>query len=68
MSQAPNDKQAMVPALKKITELPEELGVAEHLLGDTGFFSAANVAACEKAGIRECVKMLSAVFSKARPL
>ena len=51
VSQAPNDKQEIVPALKTITELPEQWGVAEHLLGDTGFFSAANVAACEKAGI-----------------
>jgi len=51
VSQAANDKKEIVPALKKIAELPEEWGAADHLLGDTGFFSAANVAACEKVGI-----------------
>lgn len=51
VSQAPNDKKEITPALKKIAKLPTELGTADNLLGDTGFFSAANVAACEKAGI-----------------
>ena len=51
VSQAPNDKKELVPALEKITELPAQLGAADNLLGDTGFFSAANTIACEKAGI-----------------
>jgi hypothetical protein len=37
--------------LGKIDALPEELGAAETLLADTGYFSAANVAACAAAGI-----------------
>ena len=47
VSQAPNDKQQLEPMLDKIAALPEELGKPECLLADTGYFSAANVAACE---------------------
>jgi len=50
--QAPNDKQQLEPMLGKIGALPEELGEAETLLADTGYFSTANVEACEQAGIR----------------
>src|SRR5271157_2355451 len=49
--QAPNDKQQIEPMLDKIGALPEALGEAETLLADTGYFSAANVEACDKAGI-----------------
>jgi transposase len=49
--QAPNDKQQAEPMLAKITALPEGLGKAETLLGDNGYFSEANVKACEAAGI-----------------
>ena len=53
--QAPNDKQQLEPMLGKIGALPEELGEAETLLADTGYFSAANVEACEKAGIEPLI-------------
>ena len=49
--QAPNDKNQVEPMLEKIEALPEALGEVEHLLEDTGYFSAGNVAACEKAGV-----------------
>ena len=49
--QAPNDKQQLEPMLNKIKALPEALGKAETLLGDNGYFSAANVTACLAAGI-----------------
>ena len=49
--QAPNDKQQVEPMVKKINDLPEDLGKAETLLGDNGYFSEANVNACEAAGI-----------------
>ena len=49
--QAPNEKQQGEPMLAKITALPEGLGKAETLLGDNGYFSEANVKACEAAGI-----------------
>ena len=43
--------------LRKIAALPEELGGAETLLADTGYFSATNVDACEKAGIEPLIAM-----------
>ena len=37
--------------------MPKELGKVEHLLADTGYFSADNVAACEKAGVEPVIAM-----------
>ena len=51
VTQAPNDKQQLVPMIDRITALPECLGTTEILLADTGYFSAANVAACNAADI-----------------
>jgi transposase len=47
VAQAPNDKQQLEPMLNKINALPEELGRAEALLADNGYFSEANVKACQ---------------------
>src|SRR5271168_1834150 len=55
--QAPNDKQQVEPMLDKIDALPDELGEPETLLADNGYFSAANVAACEAAGIDPLIAM-----------
>jgi transposase len=55
--QAPNDKQQLEPMLAKIGALPQELGKAETLLGDNGYFSEANVNACEAAGIDPLLAM-----------
>jgi transposase len=55
--QASNDKQQLEPMLGKIGALPEELGETETLLADTGYFSARNVEACEKAGIDPLIAM-----------
>jgi transposase len=55
--QAPNDKNQVEPMLEKIEALPEALGEVEHLLADTGYFSAGNVAACEKAGVEPVIAM-----------
>src|SRR5664279_1421957 len=49
--QASNDKQQLEPMLDKVVALPDVLGKAETLLADNGYFSAANVAACEAAQI-----------------
>ena len=49
--QAPNDKQQVQPMLGALAALPSELGKAETLLADTGYFSEANVDACAAAGI-----------------
>ena len=75
VTQAPNDKRELEPMLAKIGALPEELGKAETLLGDNGYFSEANVKACEAAGIEPLLAMgrdshhpsLSERFSGAPP-
>jgi hypothetical protein len=53
--QAPNDKQQLAPMLDKISALPDELGQAETLLADSGYFSEANVEACAAAGIEPLI-------------
>ena len=47
VSQAPNDKREVTPILDKVQALAPVLGEVETLLADTGYFSAANVQACE---------------------
>jgi hypothetical protein len=47
----PNDKKEVVPTLKSIEELPEELPEVKKILADAGYYSEANVNACEEAGI-----------------
>ncbi|MEP7185487.1 MAG: IS1182 family transposase [Rhodanobacter sp.] len=51
VSQAPNDVREMTPILASLTALPGALGAAHTLLADTGYFSAANVEACEAHGL-----------------
>jgi transposase len=49
--QAANDKQQLAPMLDKLAVLPADLGRPQTMLGDNGYFSAANVTACAAAGI-----------------
>jgi hypothetical protein len=49
--QATNDKQQLEPMLGKLAVLPADLGTAQTVLGDNGYFNAANVAACAATGI-----------------
>jgi transposase len=73
--QAPNDKQQLAPMLDKLGALPEDLGQPETLLADTGYFSAANVEACQAAGIEPLIALgreghhpsLSERFAEAPP-
>jgi transposase len=55
--QAVNDKQQIEPMLNQIDTLPDELGEVDTLLADTGYFSAANVAACTAAAIDPLIAM-----------
>jgi transposase len=55
--QAPNDKQQLEPMLAKINALPENLGKADVMLGDNGYFSATNVTACLAAEIEPLLAM-----------
>jgi transposase len=51
LTQQPNDKQEIKPALAHLGALPEQLGQVQHLVADTGYFSAANTKDCELAGV-----------------
>ncbi len=55
--QAPNDKQQLEPMLAKINALPKDLGKADVMLGDNGYFSAANVTACMAAGLEPLIAL-----------
>lgn len=51
IAQVANDQQQVVPMLEALAQLPNELGRVKRLLGDNGFFSAANVERCVAAKI-----------------
>ena len=57
VTQAPNDKQQLDPMLGQIAALPDALGEVETLLADNGYFSEANVTACEAAKIEPLIAM-----------
>ena len=52
-----NDKQEIEPALQALKELAEPLGPAEAILADTGYYSEANVRACQAAGVTPYIAM-----------
>lgn len=54
MTRLPNtpvDARQLIPMVMALASLPEDLGTPDTLLADAGYFSAANVAHCEGAGI-----------------
>lgn len=57
ITQAPNDKREIAPALDKLQALPQALGSVTSLLADTGYFSQANVQACENHAIQPMLAM-----------
>jgi transposase len=55
--QAANDKQQLQPMLHQIAALPDVLGEVATMLADSGYFSAANVAACVAAEVEPLIAM-----------
>lgn len=51
LTQAGNDKHQVVPMLAELKALPASLGQVQAMLGDCGYNSESNIAACEAAGI-----------------
>jgi len=47
ITQQPNDKLELKPTLENLAALPEDLGAVTELIADSGYFSEANVMACE---------------------
>jgi transposase len=48
VSQQPNDKKELAPALQQLGQLPTELGKPDALVADSGYYSEANVNTCEQ--------------------
>ena len=55
--QATNDKQQVAPMLEQLQTLPAELGQPDTLVADTGYYSEANVTACEMHSITPLIAM-----------
>lgn len=51
LSQNPNDKQEVAPALAELSRLPDELGRITKAATDSGYFSKENIQKFEAAGI-----------------
>jgi len=49
LTQHPNDKAELLPALEILEELPEEFGTVGTILADAGYYSEENVNLCERA-------------------
>ena len=56
-TQAANDKEQLLPMIEKLQALPEELGRAKRMLGDSGYLSQANVEECEAEKIEPLIAM-----------
>lgn len=57
VSQRPADRMLLEPALSRISALPKELGIANEILADAGYYSAKNVEACEGYGITPYISL-----------
>ena len=57
VTQAPNDREQMEPALAEMAGLPSEPDTAKTVLADNGYFSAGNVAATHKAGVTPLIAL-----------
>ena len=52
-----NDKKQVKPAVNALSDLPDDLGKVEALLGDCGYFSRENTELCEAAKITPYLAM-----------
>lgn len=48
VTQAPNDKKELEPALTNLKQLPKGLGTVTDILADNGYFSEENVMLCQQ--------------------
>jgi len=55
VTQQPNDKQQIEPAIAMLEQLPEQLAQVNEIIADAGYFSKSNVDACEEAGINPLI-------------
>jgi hypothetical protein len=57
LSQAPNDKQQVVPMIKTLQDQAPLLGAVTTLIADTGFCSENNVNACDQAKMEPLIAL-----------
>ncbi len=57
VTQAANDKEQLVPMLKKLKGLPKELGRTRRILADSGYASEKSVEGCAAAGIEPLIAL-----------
>ena len=57
LTQDTHDKQQVEPILSELKALPEHLGQPKTLLADNGYFSKANILACEKQKIEPLIAL-----------
>ena len=57
VTQAVNDKEQLVPMLKKLKALPKELGRTRRILADSGYASEKSVEGCAAAGIEPLIAL-----------
>ena len=57
VTQAPNDKEQIAPMLQTLAAQPQTRGAVVRMIADTGFYSEANVQACEAAKIEPYIAM-----------
>ena len=57
VTQAPNDKEQITPMLATLAAQPQTRDEIESVIADTGFYSEANVQACEAAKIEPYIAM-----------
>ena len=57
VTNACNDSRQVKPMLATLAKQAEKIGSPTHFVADTGFFSAANVEACEAAGVVPLIAM-----------
>jgi transposase len=57
VTQATNDKRELIPALERLTALPEQLGRVHTALADNGFYSEDNVEAADECGIEPLIAL-----------
>jgi hypothetical protein len=55
LTQNPNDKKEMEPALERLEKLPESLGKVDIMTADAGYYSDQNVKAREDKGIDQYI-------------
>ena len=48
VTQAPNDKKELKPALTNLKQLPKKFGTVTDIIADNGYFSEDNVMLCQK--------------------